>query len=326
MAVDETALPRSCVYTATSTRDFLDYLLPNAPHWKTANRSDLAYRGQASARWRLVPKAFRENQLLGYDRRAQVSNPTRVEPQAQAEFRAVHEFVRAADSSGLAITEAGGRLLLQDDPRDIFADPHWEYRWPQDVILETLALAQHHGVPTRLLDFSEDPLVAAFFAASYAWSASKRRRRIGQRNYLAVWVIDLRLVRALNRIRGRYPERLGEVRVPRANNAYLRAQSAFFLVDRGANDVMAQGDLPSLDQAILDRASHWHTGDRLRANRIRQTWFSKSPVMKVRLRAADASALLRALESRGVTQGSVMPSLDRTVDSLELQRSILLPE
>ena len=311
------------VHTAKSVREFLDYLLPSADHWNSAKRGDLAYRGQASSEWLLVPKAFRCGELNLYAHDAPVGSPTRVVPQALAEFHAIHRFVRVADNSGLQISSSGGRLLMQEHPRHIFEDADWEYRWPTEEFLEILALAQHHGVPTRLLDFTEDPLVGAYFAASSEWDSKKDQRRRGKaRRYLAVWVIDLRLVQALNRIGGRYRERLGEVRVPRANNPYLRAQFGFFLIDRGANDVMTQNMALSIDEAIVGRAKFWNNGNRLAAKGIKRTWFDEIPVRQVRLRTSFTGELLRELETRGITRASMMPSLDRVVEFLKFQRNI----
>ena len=317
------AEPNHTIYTASSVDEFIDYLLPNAPHWKSARRGDLAYRGQASICWPLIPKAFRMGEVIGYEPNTPSHGLHLVTRQAKAEFDVVHQFVKTADASGLQTTETGGRLLLQEDPRHIFSDANWQYGWPQEEVLETLALAQHHGIPTRLLDFTEDPLVGAYFAASSAWDPHRAQRLKGKgRSYMAVWVIDLRFIRAINQIAGRYPERIGEIRVPRANNSYLHAQSGFFLMDRGANDVMATGEVLSIDKATADRARFWHKGKRLVGKHVEQTWFDELPIKQVRLCTIYTDDLLRELESRGVTKGSIMPSLDRVVESLQFQSTI----
>lgn len=73
-------------------------------------------------------------------------------------------YRRLADGTPAAeILEREGRLITRFRQRSL---PMWPEGYPQDD-WEQLFAMQHHGVPTRLLDWSESALAAAYFAADH---------------------------------------------------------------------------------------------------------------------------------------------------------------
>lgn len=314
---------RFTVVTASTVEEFLVELRVGNERWGSARDGDLAFRGQGNSVWRVVPGAFRPGQRLGFLEGGGVPHVRQVLRQAMVEFRTIREFVVAADEVGLDVGPATQLFLQSDDPRDVFQDEDWEHSWPQEEVLQILALAQHHGVPTRLVDFTDNPLVACYFAAESAWKEERDQGRgAPEESELSVWVVDLRFVRAVRRVRHRYPERLAEIRLPRGQNPYLHAQAALFLMDRGANDVMHRGVELSIDQAVIERAEFWSKGDRLSGHGVTMNWFNEIPLAQVRLKRSHAAEVLVKLEELGVSRGALMPSMDRVVEGLEMMRSI----
>lgn len=117
-------------------------------------------------------------------------------------------------------------------PSEHLRDQH-SNEWPQADVLETLAIAQHHGVPTRLLDITHNPLIAAFFAADDARDPAK----VPGAKRFAVWAVDLSMVRqaAASRAKLGVKPRLIHVTAPRAGNSFLHNQDGLFLLDREAS-------------------------------------------------------------------------------------------
>jgi hypothetical protein len=102
------------------------------------------------------------------------------------EVQLLRAFLRACDVSGISVPGDSPQVRTE------ISAPTWEIfdikkgeTWPPSLIYPVLAAAQHHGVPTCLLDWSKRSFVAAYFAASAALQDLPSSKE------LAVWVLDI---------------------------------------------------------------------------------------------------------------------------------------
>ena len=99
------------------------------------------------------------------------------------ERQVLKDFLKIADSIGLNLPEDTQTLRwwlnLGADRVQV---------WPVTEVLSLMGLAQHHGLPTRLLDWSRHPLKAAWFAASEAAQSDDKS------GLLCVWALSLELL------------------------------------------------------------------------------------------------------------------------------------
>ena len=129
-----------------TAREFLDNLDLTHPRW---SRQNWIFRGQNDARWELMPSLFRT-----WNRR---TNPG-------LELALIRLFISNANLAQLPIPNNSlGYYSNAFKPtmRQLSAGASYDFSHV------AFAIAQHSGVPTRLLDFSHSPLIAAYFAVNF---------------------------------------------------------------------------------------------------------------------------------------------------------------
>ncbi len=157
--------------------------------------------------------------------------------------------------------------------------------WPESSVWSLMALAQHHGIPTRLLDFTYEPLFAMFFAAFHAFE--KRNEPVPLNARLCVWAIHE------NDRGGAFKQ------LPTSSNRMdnIFAQDAVLMMDDIAN------------KRFMESSDNKWQGV--------QTITPPECLIKLTLPQSQHKPLLRLLWEHGITPAKIMPNLDKVAQTLE---------
>lgn len=213
-----------------------------------------------------------------------------------AEVSTLRSFLEGLDRSGLDVpNDMHVRLQLEDDDRAFLASPI------HPAAFVFIALAQHNGIPTRLLDWSRVALYAAYFAAAGAAKSPDVPSR------LSVWALRSDLVRAAQShlgIENAPNAPFLEIRTaPRATNTNLHAQAGLFtLWDADKTKPLEQIVQQLL--GLLDSAGH--------------PWpIPNPPLVRFDLPTAQAPKLLRLLSNEQIDAARMFPSREGVVMAIK---------
>ena len=152
-------------------KDIYDQLILNYKNWR-----GYIYRGHEDSKYQLLPTILRD--VKEYNTKANLSI---------YELSLLLKFYRVCNNQGLRVPEI--KMF-----RDTYLTDHFDFSylltantgfyWLPDDVFELAALAQHYGLETRFLDWTQDAQIALHFAAT------GNKRSDSKIDNFSVWAIN----------------------------------------------------------------------------------------------------------------------------------------
>jgi hypothetical protein len=257
--------------------EFLNAISPRNPMYSSMLPGGWVFRGHSDDSFKLLPNALRE-ESKSLRELASIS-PKNNREQQFAEKVVLRKFLEFSDRAGLQVPEDTQRLrrMLEDNPGNLEA-------WPPDEVLSLMALAQHSGVPTRLLDWTRNPLKAALFAVDSVAADSTG-------GLLSVWAFGIEKLSTQDRESNPFTV----ITAPSASNSNLRAQEGLFTLARHIKADSSPIDRTPFDEILRKWVNDYEI-------KTYGPWFHRITLPK-----SQAAFLRLALNLEGVNLSSLFP-------------------
>lgn len=262
------------------------------------------FRGECSDKYKLLPSALREVNKEKLYKLADLCIPIENQAnwntwQVRVEYLCLRQFFVNADNNGLAVP--GGELIRKNF-NDDFAMTEIGFRstekWLPDDLHQLAALAQHYGIPTRLLDWSYDYFSAMYFAAEGALD------NIGKEDKIVIWALNVRYIQDSQPAIKRIP--LVLVKPAYAQNPNINAQKGLLTYWEGEVKPWYEN---ILGVQLVDRTPL----DELLYNEVVRLEFKREGcklLYKFKLPIAEAGKVLEALHQLKYSGATIYPGYD----------------